>query len=98
MSLPRQIDEERDLECEIIFDSIIEDDDEHIFYPIEGESSLMTFGAYKCVGCKIHPISSAFPEDCYVQCQIPEDPLLSLLPLPTCPPEFTPTQKNVKRY
>jgi len=93
MSLPRQIDEERDLECEITFDSTIEDDDEHIFYPIEGESSLMTFGAYKRVGRKIHPVSRAFPEDCYVQRQIPEDPLLSLPPLPTCPPEFTPTQK-----
>ena len=92
-SLPRQINEEQDLECEITFDTTIEVDDEHIFYPIVRESSAMTLGAYKRVGRKIHPVSRAFPEDCYVQRQIPEDPLLSLLPLPTCPPEFIPTQK-----
>jgi len=98
MSLPRQIDEEQDLECEITFDSTIEDDGEHIFYPIEGEFLLMIFGAYKHVGRKIHPVSCTFPENCYIQCQIPEDPLLSLLLLPTCPPEFTPTQKITEEY
>ena len=93
MSLPQQIDEASDLECEVTFDTTIEDDDEHILYPIGGEPSPMTFGVYKRVGRKVHPVSRAFPEDCYVQRQIPEDPLLTLLPLPTNPPDFMPTLK-----
>jgi len=71
----------------------IEDDDKHILYPIGGEPSPMTFGVYKRIGRKVHPVSCAFPEDCYVQRQIPEDPLLTLLPLPTNPPDFMPTLK-----
>ena len=53
----------------------------------------MILTAYKRVGKKIHPVSTQFPIDCQVTRQIPEDPLLTLSPLPTRPPEFTPTAK-----
>ena len=53
----------------------------------------MVFTAYKYVDQKIHPVSIQFPEDCQVTCQIPEDPLLTLLPLPAHSPDFTPSAK-----
>jgi hypothetical protein len=44
--------------------------------------------AYKKVARKVHPIPASLPEDfCNIHC-IPEDPLLSLSPLPTSPPNF----------
>ena len=68
-----------------------EDDDELILVPdIE---TVNVFTAYKRVDKKIHPVSTQFPEDCYVSRQIPEDPLLTLPQLPTHPPKFAPTQK-----
>jgi hypothetical protein len=46
--------------------------------------------AYKKVARKVHPILASLPEDFHCVHCIPEDPLLSLLPLPRLPPDFTP--------
>jgi hypothetical protein len=48
---------------------------------------------YKHVDKKVKPMSSSFPEDCYIHQIIPEDPLLTLPILSPKPPEFTPTKK-----
>ena len=65
----------------------------HICSAHDATNSFMVFTAYKHVSQKIHPVSTQFPEDCQVIHQIPEDPLLTLLPLPACPPDFTPSAK-----
>ena len=63
--------------------------------------------AYKKVAKKVHPVAASLPEDFWIIQRIPEDPLLSLSPLPTHPPPFTPgtwlTQErldalNINRY
>ena len=46
--------------------------------------------AYKKVAKKVHPIATSLPEDFRVVRRRPEDPLLTLPPLPTQPPPFTP--------
>jgi hypothetical protein len=46
--------------------------------------------AYKKVAKKVHPVAASLPEDFRIIRRIPEDPLLSLSPLPTDPPPFTP--------
>ena len=51
------------------------------------------FTAYKRVDRKIKPVPAVFPEDAKVQRKMPEDPLKTLLPLPTHPPVFEPTNK-----
>lgn len=66
-----------------------DDDDEVILHADSPES----YTAYKRVDKKIHPVSTSFPTDCQVVRQIPEDPLLSLPPLPKQPPDFVPTTK-----
>ena len=49
--------------------------------------------AYKKVTKKVHPVPTTLPEDfCNIR-RIPEDPLLSLPPLPTHPPNFVPGQR-----
>jgi len=45
---------------------------------------------YKQVDKKVRPVPTTLPEEYHSVCCIPEDPLLSLLPLPTHPPNFTP--------
>jgi hypothetical protein len=45
---------------------------------------------YKKVVRKVCPIPASLPEDFHCVHHIPEDPLLSLLPLPRLPPDFTP--------
>jgi len=52
-----------------------------------------TLTMYKRVDKKIHPVSTHFPEDCYIQREITDDPLTTLPPLPFRPPEFQPTDK-----
>ena len=52
-----------------------------------------TLTAYKRVDQKVRPVPGVFPENIKVRRIIPEDPLLSLPPLPIVPPEFTPTTK-----
>ena len=63
--------------------------------------------AYKKAAKKVHPVAASLPEDFRIIRRIPEDPLLSLPPLPTDPPLFTPgsrlTQErldsiNINRY
>src|SRR5882757_1200569 len=49
--------------------------------------------AYKRVDQKVRPIPGVFPENIKVRRIIPEDPLLSLPPLPISPPDFAPTAK-----
>ena len=51
------------------------------------------FGTYKTVDRKVKPVPAVYPEDARVKRSFPEDPLTSLLPLPTCPPDFIPTSK-----
>ena len=51
------------------------------------------FTAYKRVDKKIHPVSMQLPPDCEVIRKVPEDPLLTLPPLTTRPPDFSPTAK-----
>ena len=51
------------------------------------------FTAYKRVDKKVKPIDGYFPESAQVRRTIPEDPLLTLLPLSKNPPHFTPTAK-----
>ena len=72
----------------------LDEDDEYIICPTHNSAnSYLILTAYKRVGKKIHPVSTQFPIDCQVTRQIPEDPLLSLPPLTTQPPEFTPSTK-----
>ena len=46
--------------------------------------------AYKKVAKKVRPVPASLPEDYRIIRRIPVDPLLSLSPLPTHPPDFTP--------
>ena len=70
------------------------EDDKYIICPIHDSTNFyMILTAYKRVGKKIHPVSTQFPINCQVTHQIPEDPLLTLSPLPTRTPEFTSTTK-----
>ena len=53
-----------------------------------GLSLAQALTAYKRVDRKVKPVPAVFPEDAKVTRQFPEDPMDSLAPLPTCPPEF----------
>ncbi len=46
--------------------------------------------AYKKAAKKVHPIATSLPEDFHIIRHCPKDPLLTLPPLPTHPPPFTP--------
>ncbi|TFK40084.1 hypothetical protein BDQ12DRAFT_697548 [Crucibulum laeve] len=59
---------------------------------IEGQH-LKAFTAYKRVDKKVHPVSTAFPQECQVTRQIPADPILTLPFLTTNPPDFIPSEK-----
>ena len=48
---------------------------------------------YKRVDKKVRPVPTTLPEEYRSVCHIPEDPLLSLPPLPTHPPDFTPGER-----
>jgi hypothetical protein len=48
---------------------------------------------YKTVDKKVQPVPGVVPGNARVQQCIPEDPLITLLTLPTHPPEFSPTNK-----
>ena len=48
---------------------------------------------YKRVDKKVRPVPTTLPEEYRTVHRIPEDPLLSLPPLPTHPPEFTPGER-----
>jgi hypothetical protein len=55
-----------------------------------------TFTMYKRADKKIHPVSGTFSEEARVRRTIPEDPLLTLQPLPIHPPSFTPEHRLTK--
>ena len=48
---------------------------------------------YKPVHKRVKPVPALFPQEAAVVRRIPEDPLLTLPELSSCPPEFTPTKK-----
>jgi hypothetical protein len=51
---------------------------------------------YKRADKKIHPVSGTFPEEARVRHTIPENPVLTLKPLPTHLPSFTPGNRLTK--
>ena len=65
------------------------------FMPIKtsNQKTFQVYTMYKRVDKKVRPVPAQFPEDCQIWCTIPEDPLLTLKPLPFDPPEFEPTTK-----
>jgi hypothetical protein len=75
----------------------LEEDDEYVFYPVELHdvqgSEYQSFTMYKRVDKKIRPVSTTFSPDYEVKRNIPEDPLLTLPPLPFHPPVFAPTDR-----
>jgi len=81
-------DAELKMECTLAPDATIDKDDECIYYLEGGEVLPVTLGVYKKADRKVRPVPMLFPEDCYVQRQIPEDPLKTLIPLPYSPPDF----------
>jgi len=54
--------------------------------------------AYKKVAKKVHPVPTTLPEDFRNICHIPEDPLLSLPPLLTHPPDFISGQRLTQEH
>ena len=48
---------------------------------------------YKTVDKKVRPVPATLPEEFRTVRRIPEDPLLTLPPLPTHPPDFTPGER-----
>lgn len=82
-----------DLTDQSTMDSI---DDEDIILNLDSpdcREGTFAFTAYKRVDKKVKPIPTTFPEDCLVRRCIPEDPLLTLPPLPYHPPNFVPTYR-----
>jgi hypothetical protein len=73
------------------------DDEEILIFPTffqisetRSTEDKLTFTMYRRADKKIHPVSGTFPEEARVRRTIPEDPLLTLQPLPMHPPSFTP--------
>ena len=54
--------------------------------------------AYKKVAKKVHPIATSLPEDFWIIWRHPEDPLLTLPPLPTHPPPFLPGTRLTQEH
>ena len=52
-----------------------------------------SFTAYKTVDKKVRPVPGTVSEEIRVRREIPFDPMLSLIKLPTHPPEFVPTKR-----
>ena len=71
-----------------------------VSYQFLDRSPLQLVLAYKKVARKVRPVPASLPEDYRIIRRIPKDPLLSLSPLPTHPPDFTPgtrlTQERLK--
>ena len=70
-----------------------EDNDLCVYEPDSTIENKLVFGVYTPVDRKVRPVPTIFPEECQVTRQIPEDPMLTLLPLPHHPPIFSPTPK-----
>jgi len=54
--------------------------------------------AYKKVAKKVHPVAASLPEDFRIIRRRPEDPLLTLPPLSTHPPPFTPGNRLTQEH
>ena len=61
--------------------------------PDASQDPLISTFAYKKAAKKVHPVAATLPEDFRIIRRRPEDPLLSLPPLPTHPPLFTPCSR-----
>ena len=96
---PREITSKLDfnLDFDLNPSTTLEEGDEIIFGVDPGmplsQNSADIFTMYNQVDKKVKPVSASYPEDCYVQRCIPEDPLATLKPLTPHPPEFIPTKK-----
>ena len=53
---------------------------------------------YKCINKKVQPIPATLPEEYRTVCCIPVDPLLSLPPLLTLPPDFMPDEHLTQEH
>jgi hypothetical protein len=62
------------------------------FLPIPSINTTVATFKYKKVAQKVCPVPAMLPKDFCNICHIPVDPLLSLPPLLTCPPKFTPSK------
>ena len=71
-------------------DTILCMDGEEIFSAYKPMHLPQVLGAYKRVDRKVKPVPAVYPEDAKVERRFPEDPLLSMPPLPMNPPTFTP--------
>jgi hypothetical protein len=90
----QEYQEEEDIQILLQDQFVYEDDDDYIFIPDEDTPfNPDTFTAYKRVDKKIHPISTQMPLEYQIKHKILTDPLDTLPPLPTHPPEFIPTPK-----
>jgi hypothetical protein len=84
-----------DCDIDLSLDESIEDGDIILNFLPEDNTidSAYVFTMYKRVDKKVKPVSTTFPEECYVRRQVPVDPLLTLPSLPMHPPEFVPTKR-----
>ena len=83
------------------FENSIDWNEDLLIFPVEStmvedfkeDMELKAFTAYKRVAQKVHPVSGTFPQEARVYRQFPHNPLDTLSPLPTKPPEFRPTER-----
>jgi len=61
----------------------------HLLPPLPPADPAFIF-KYKTVDKKVRPVPATLPEEFRTICRIPKDPLLTLPPLPTYPPDFMP--------
>jgi len=66
---------------------------QHLFLPPPPINPATLILKYKRVDKKVRPIPTTLPEEFRNLRRIPEDPLLSLPPLPTHPPDFMPGER-----
>ena len=62
------------------------------------DMELKAYTAYKRVAQKVHPVSGTFPQEARVYHQFPHNPLDTLPPLPTTPPDFVPTERMTSEH
>lgn len=83
------------------FEDSIDWNNDLLIFPVEStivedfkeNMELKVYTAYKRVAQKVHPVSGTFPQEARVYRQFPHNPLDTLPPLPTQPPEFKPTER-----
>ena len=88
------------------FENSIDWNEDLLIFPVEStivedfkeDMELKAFTAYKRVAQKVHPVSGTFPQEARVYRQFPHNPLDTLPPLPTKPPEFKPTERMTAEH